>query len=150
MKAKKTWVLVADGARGRILLNEGPGKGLVPVRGHEFAANHAATHEIGVERPGRVHESTGDGTRHAMAPRVDWHDYGKRQFAKSMALKLNEARYADAFDRLVLVLPPKSLGELRAHLDKKTRARVVAELAKDLTQVPALDLPQHLAGVIRL
>ena len=150
MKAKRTWVLVADGARARILVNEGPGRGLTPALDHEFAASHAPTRDIGVERPGRVHESLGDGTRHAMAPRVDWHDFGKRLFAKSMAEELNKACIAGAFDRLVLVLPPKSLGELRAHLDKKTRARVVAEVAKDLTHVPPRDLSVHLAGVIRL
>lgn len=150
MKAKKTWVLVADGARARIFLNEGPGRGLVPALAHEFAASHAATHEIGAERPGRTHESIGDGTRHAMENPVDWHQFEKTLFARDVAKELNRAAYEGAFDRLVLILPPKSLGELRNALDKHARERVIGELAKDLTHLPAHELESRLGDTIRL
>lgn len=148
MKASTTWILVADGARAQILVNEGPGKGLKPA--HDFAVPHPPSREIGADRPGRVHESLGDGTRHAMEPRVDWHRFEKRLFARDLAKHINKAAYQGAFDRLVLVLPAKSLGDLRAQLDKDTRARVVAELSKDLTNVPRRELPGHLSGVVRL
>lgn len=150
MKAKKTWILVADGARARILLNEGPGKGLAPALGYDFAVSHAPTHEIGAERPGRSHESSGDGSRHAMENRVDWHQFEKQKFARDVAKELNKAAYEGAFDRLVLVLPPKSLGEVRGALDKHARERVVGELAKDLTHLPTQDLEGHLEDTIAL
>ena len=150
MKASTTWILVADGARARILVNEGPGKGLKPSVAHDFAVPQLPSREIGAERPGRVHESLRDGSRHAMEPPVDWHRYEKSLFARDLAKQINKAAYRGAFDRLVLVLPAKSLGDLRAQLNKDTRARVVAELSKDLTHVPLHELPGHLSSVVRL
>jgi protein required for attachment to host cells len=49
---------------------------------------------------------------------------------------------------LVLVAPPKALGRLRVELSKSVRARVSAELAKDLTHLPAQELQEHLGTVI--
>jgi hypothetical protein len=91
MAKKKTWILVADGARARIFINEGPGTGLRGLAGADYEADHRPTHEIGVERPGRTQESLGDGTRHAYAPRVDWHEYEKHLFAKEMARVIDQA-----------------------------------------------------------
>ena len=85
-----------------------------------------------------------------MEPTVDRHRHEKRLFARDLAREINEAAYKGAFDRLVLVLPAKSLGDLRTQLDKDTRARVVAELSKDLTHVPLHELPAHLSSVLRL
>jgi protein required for attachment to host cells len=53
-----------------------------------------------------------------------------------------------AFDRLVLVAPPATMGDLRASLSEQVRARVSAELVADLTKVPINKLDQHLAEVI--
>lgn len=146
---KKTWILVADGARAHILLNRGPATGLEPVGGHDFAAPLPPTRELGSDRPGRTHRSA-DSTRAAMEPRVDWHAYEKHLFAKSMAKVLDEAAMAKAFDRLVLVAPPRVLGELRAALGAQTRALVKAELNKDLTHLAPHELLPHLADVLLL
>ncbi len=132
LKAIRTWIVIADGSRARVLLNEGPGKGLEPVLDHDFAASHPRTSEIGTERPGRVHESSGVGTRHALEPGVDWHTEEKRKFEKEVAKVLNEAAQNGRFDRLVLVSPAKSLGQFRKSLSKLAQARIVGELAKDL------------------
>ena len=64
--------------------------------------------------------------------------------------ELDKASGANAFDRLVLVAPPQTLGELRIALKKRTSARITAELAKNLTNVPIHDLPGHLDGVLAL
>ena len=148
MKPITTWILVADGARARVYENAGPGKGLAPVAGASFAVDHPPSRDIGTERPGRVHESLGDGSRHAIAPRVDWHQHEKHLFAKAMARELGAA--SERYDRLVLVLPPKSLGELRAALDKTAAGKVVATLDKDLTNTPQAALADHIAPVYRL
>jgi protein required for attachment to host cells len=150
MAKKKTWILVADGARARIFVNEGPGTGMRGLAGADYEADHRPTHEIGVERPGRTQESLGDGTRHAYAPRVDWHEYEKHLFAKEMAQVIDQACERGAFDALVLVAPPKALGELRAALGKNALAKVAAELDKDLVNTPEHDLPGHLTEAITL
>jgi len=144
-----TWILIADGARARILCFEGPGKGLTPALDREFATSHAPTREIGEDRPGRTFESA-DGARHAMEPRVDWHRFEKHLFAKNMAEVLEKAAVRDAFDRLVLVAPPQALGDLRAALGRHARERITGEINKDLTSTPIQELPRFLGEVINL
>ena len=83
-----------------------------------------------------------------MAPRVDWHNYEKHLFAKSMAKRLDQAALKKKFDRLILVAPPHTLGELRAALDKQTREKVSAELNKDLTNMSVQDLSAPLSEIL--
>lgn len=149
MKAVRTWIVVADGAKARFLLNQGPGKGLETAPAGDMSADHAATRALGTDRPGRVHDRMGP-ARHAMAPRADWHEQEKTLFADAVAGVLNKSAQAGAFDRLVLVAPAKTLGELRRELDGKTAALVTGELTKDLTQVTDRDLPEYLGEVIAL
>lgn len=149
MKKTVTWILVADGARARILKNEGPGKGLEAAMDQEFRHKLPSTHELGVERPGRVQESA-NAARHAMENPVDWHRFEKEKFAKEMAGVLDKAAAAGAFERLILVAPPRTLGDLRAALGAAAKKKVTAELDKDLTHVPVGDMPGHLGGLLAL
>lgn len=147
MKCKKTWIVIADGARARVILNTGPGKGLKPAFSHEFAASHVPTRAIGSDKPGRSFESA-DGSRHAMEPSVDWHDREKILFIKDVAKVLDKAARDKSFDRLILVAPPEVLGSLRNALKPATRDMVSAELGKDITHVPITKLPGHLSGLL--
>ncbi|MFO1189907.1 MAG: host attachment protein [Alphaproteobacteria bacterium] len=142
-----TWILVADGARARLLVNEGPGKGIRPLEAHENPHMHDRTRDLGTERPGRVQESA-NAARHSMEPRVDWHTWEKHLFAKGLAESLNAAAAAGKFDRLVLVAPPHILGELRVALNKKVREKISGEINKDLTHMPDRDLLAPLGDVL--
>ncbi len=146
-KTKRTWILVADGARALVVLNEGPGKGLKTVPGREIKIDNPPTRDLGTDRPGRSQESVG-GARHAMEPRIDWHEQRKEEFARAIAQKLDEDAAGGRFDRLVLVAPPATLGRIRAALKPATRKRVEGEINKDLTHVPVDQLAGHLADVI--
>ena len=149
MKPIRTLLIIADGAKARFFLNTGPDKGLEPLPSGEMTAGAAPTREIGSDRPGRVHDRMGPG-RHAMAPRTDWHDQEKQQFVRQVAERIDIAARDKAFDRLVLVAPPKALGELRTAMAPQTAKLVAGELAKDLTKVPIQDLPKHLEEIIVL
>jgi protein required for attachment to host cells len=147
MKPTVTWILVADGARARILRNDGPGKGLHPALPQDFAASHAATRDLGTERPGRGH-GPAPGTRHGMQPHADWHEFQKHEFARAMADILNRAAERKEYDRLILVAPPKTLGDLRAELDRHAAALVTGTLDKDLTHLTIGELPDHLGALL--
>ncbi len=149
MKPVRTWVLVADGARARILLNEGPGKGLAPTSIKDFSAPNAPTRDQGTDRPGRVHDRKGQG-RHAMEPRVDWHLFDKKKFAQELATSVNAAALKGSFDKLVLVAPPKTLGDLRGGLNQQAAEKVSAEIPKDYTHVTPKELQDHLSNLIVL
>lgn len=146
MKKTVTWILVADGARARIFKNEGPGKGIQPAVSEEFYKPLPKTSELGADRPGRGHESAST-TRHAVDT-TDWHRFEKEKFAKEMAGILDQAGLSGAYDRLILVAPPKTLGDLRSALSPATRKKVSGEIDKDLTAVTLGELPDHLGSVL--
>ena len=144
-----TWILVADGARARVLANEGPGKGLVDAFDQDFIGARDLMREMVSDQAGRQQESATTG-RHAIEPKTDWHRFEKHQFAKRMAEILERAAVSELYDRLVLVAPPQALGDLRGELGRHAQKRVTGEMDKDLTHVAIHDLPQHLSAIVRL
>jgi len=149
MQKKVTWILVADGARARVLRNEGVGKGLQSALNGEMVHDLPPTRELGTDRPGRA-QQRGTGSRHAIQPHVDWHRFEKEKFSKEMASLIDSAAERGAFHRLVLIAPPRTLGDLRAALGQKARSLVLAEIDKDLTHVTIQELPDHLTRVVAL
>ena len=149
MKPKKTWILIADGARARVVQNDGPGTGVESVFPYDFATSSAPTRERGTERPGRTH-ARGGGQQTAYQPREDWHTFEKGKFATEMAHMLNERAECRAFDQLILVAPAKTMGVLRAAIRGPVGGRVIGEVLKDLTHLKPHELKPHLGGIIRL
>lgn len=150
MKKAVTWIVVADGARAHIVRQIGTGTPLQSVPGQDFInPEPQRTRARGTDRPGRAFDSAGVGHRHGVE-QVDWHRFEKKKFARSIAEHLEHAAEARAFDKLVLVAPPETLGEIRANLGKHGNARVGGQVAKDLTQVPVPDLAGHLGNAVRV
>ena len=145
MKPIKTWVVVADGARARIVLNRGPGKGFEALNDMIFQAPHPPTKEIMTDKPGRTFESVGR-LRHAKQPRSDAHQNLKEDFTRMLAKTLE--RHADDYDRIILVAPPPTLGSLRQSIPKRIADKIHGELAKDLTHTPNTELGNHLKDLI--
>jgi protein required for attachment to host cells len=148
MKPTRTWILIADGARARILENDGPGSGLNAVEGMTFHGDHASTHEILSDRAGRTHSSVGPG-RSAIEGHSDPHRELKKKFAHQLADVLAQGLERNAYDRLVIVAPPTALGDLRAVLPAAVTAKVSGEVAKDLTKTPNGEVAEHLKDVLR-
>lgn len=147
MKAVRTWVLIADGARARILENTGPGHGLSPVEGMVFQGDHAATHDLVSDREGRSYSSHGPG-RSAVQSRSDPHRELKSSFAHHLADVLAGALEQKSFDRLIIAASPVTLGDLRAAMSDHVRAKVSGEVAHDLTKIPNNDVADHLKAVL--
>ena len=139
MKPIKTWIVVADGSRARAVVNTGPNTGLKLAGKEMFSANSSPAREMGTDRPGRVHDRKGPG-RHAVAPHSDLHVFEKTRFAKEVAALLNKAVLEKWFDRLVLIAPAKTLGDLRAMISDQVRERVTAELVQDYTHLKLSEL----------
>lgn len=145
MKPTTTWIVIADGARARIMQNNGPGKGVEPVKDLVFEGDHSPSIDIQADKPGRSFDSVGN-ARHAMTPTSDAHDELKAKFVKQIASALEDR--LDAYNRLILVAPPKALGLLRKSLPAPVVNKVKGELGKDLTQLPNAELPPHLDGLL--
>jgi protein required for attachment to host cells len=149
MKPHRTWIVIADSGRGRVLEHIDGGRGAHPVAGLAFEADLPPTHDIVTDRRSRAFEK-GNPTRHAIEPKTDPREQLKRQHLAALADALDARLAAGAFDRLVLVAPPHALGVLRDCLTDKLRSAVKGELAKDLTRTPDHELAGHLEPVIRI
>jgi protein required for attachment to host cells len=148
-KPKKTWIVIADGMHARILHQEKRGAPLAAALDQEFVnpAMHGFDRDLKSDAPGRAFDS-GSGARHSMEPRTDPKTHERQVFARRVAEVVNQAAGRRAFDRLILVAPPKMLGELRASLDRQAQERVAGELDRDLIKTPIAELPEHLASVL--
>jgi protein required for attachment to host cells len=146
MKHPRTWYVVADGGRARVLQKREGRDGFDIQLELVSTEIHSSTRDLGAERPGRGHESA-NAAHHAVEPREDLHRAEKLQFVDEVAEALNQANARGAFDRLILVAPARALSELRDALDAETGRKVVGELQKDLTKAPVADLAQHFADV---
>lgn len=147
MKRTKTWVRIADGARARVLQNDGPGHGLRAVEGLVFHGDHSATHALVSDREGRSYSSHGAG-RSAIDSHSDPHRELKKKFAHRLADMLARGLEQHTYDRLIIVAPPGALGDLRAAISGHVRAKVVGEVAHDLTKTPNGEVADHLKGVL--
>jgi protein required for attachment to host cells len=149
MKAKKTWIVVADGDQAKIFEHDGPGKGLQAVKDVNLEQDHLRARDIMSDKPGRA-GGTAPGSRTAMDYRTDPVDVRERRFVERLAELLEQKRQDGAFDRLVIAAAPAALGDLRPALGEDLKATILAELPKDLTNVPLPRLAEHLDGVIAI
>jgi len=147
MKPQRTWILIADGGRARVVEATGVGHGLHEVEASEAANPAPRSHLLGRAPSGRVYESVGH-QRHAITPRQDPHQALETSFAIQIAARLDSALKNDSYDRLVLVAPAHMLGDLRGAVTPEVRKVILAEVSKDLTKVPNNEIAGHLAGVM--
>jgi protein required for attachment to host cells len=137
------WVVVGDGEKALFFRNEGtpahPNLQVLEV----LEQDNPKTSEQGSDRPGRAFASVG-GRRSALQE-TNWHKLEKHRFAKEIAEALYQAAHRGEYAKLVLAAPPMTLGDLRKALHKEVADRVVAEVAKDLTNMPPPEIERVLA-----
>lgn len=74
------------------------------------------------------------GARHSSsAANPDASQSEEDSFAAATAAMLNTQALENKFDALIVIAAPRTLGELRKHWHKALEAKLVGELAKDLT-----------------
>ena len=136
--ANGTWILVGDGRRAMVLRNDGlaesPNLHCIATR----ETRNPPTREQGSDAPGRAFASVG--ASRAAFTTTDWHDEAERRFAASLAADLNAAAHDGRFEDLIVVAPPRILAELREDLSGEARARLRAEIDKDLTRHTIADI----------
>ena len=137
-----TWILVADHQHAEFFENDGPNRGIRKMDDLSFDTHLHANQDIVSDRPGRS-VSANDGRRHGFQPTSDPH----RQEGIAFIERFSDvvAKSIDDYDRLIVIAPPRALGELRQTLSDSLRTKVVAELAKDMTKASPDDILAHLA-----
>ena len=140
----KTWILVADGEKALFMENIGDGE--LPnfeIRRIEEQDN-PPSREQGANMPGRM--SSGGSSHRSAVEDTDWHELGKERFAAELSEMLYKMAHRGQFKKLVIVAPPKILGEMRQKLHKEVQDTIVGEIAKDLTNHPLDEIEKLLAA----
>ncbi|UAK22937.1 host attachment family protein [Sphingomonas nostoxanthinifaciens] len=122
-------ILVADGAKMLFFRNEGDAQqpNLQVVAAEQQADE--ADRDIKSAPAGRMPGGNN-------ADESDFHQQAEDRFAVEAAERVNRGALADEFETLIIVAPPRTLGELRRHFHAKAQAKITAEIAKDLTNHP--------------
>jgi protein required for attachment to host cells len=137
-------VLVGDGQKALFLRNRGSALDVDLVVEQILEQDNPATREQGTDRPGQSTASPAV-ARSAME-QVDWHHIAKERFANEIAEALYRHAHANLFDRLIIIAPPKILGQLRKACHAEVVARIAAEIPKELTSHPVSEIAKLVAA----
>lgn len=138
-----SFVLVADGRKSLFFRNEGDG--MQPVLKMVTGLEHPNPADRDQKTGPAGQASSPQGQSHSSMGEDDFHDQEEARFAAELADGLKRRALANEFEKLVIVAPPRTLGEIRKHLHKEVEARVTAELPKDLTGHPVDQIERILA-----
>jgi len=135
------FVLVADGRKALFFRNEGDADFL------NLQVEHAAEQINPADRDQKTDAAgAASSTRMGTMEEVDFHQQEEDRFAAATADMLKRRALANEFESLIIVAPPKTLGELRRHYHKEVSNRLTGELAKDLTGHPVPEIEKALSA----
>lgn len=159
------FVVVADGRKMLFLRNEGdavhPNLQVERKRVQDNpkdsdqktdAAGGASSTQSGAGAPavaqGGSQHALGGGAQFAPSrgtmEETDFHQLEEDRFAAETAELLNARALNNDFESLIIVAPPKTLGELRKHYHKEVENRLAGEIDKDLTRHTIPEIEQAL------
>jgi protein required for attachment to host cells len=137
-------VLVADGKKLLWLRNNGDSEMLdLRTESHDERPD-PMDREIKTDAPGTQSPSVGSG-RDTMGE-ADFHQQGEDRWIREAAEGVNRRALENDFEALVVVIPPKALGEFRKKLHKEAERRIVLTVNKTMTDRPIPDIEELLVG----
>ena len=139
----KTWVVVAESSRAKIYeINKNKSNtNLKELSGFTHSISRSHKQDLSAE-----HQKE---SRHSqLTSSLDSHKSHEREtFARSISQYLNSARNQGKFNKLILMSPPKFLGDLRKNLGHETNKYVVSEIDKNLVRHKIKDIKSHIPAI---
>jgi len=137
-------VLVADGRKMLFLRNDGD------AAYPNLKVEHAQEQENPADRD-HVSDDAGRassplGASQSSMGRADAHQVEEDRFAADAADLLKRRALKNDYESLIVIAPPRTLGELRKHYHKEVADRLAGELDKDLTGHPIPDIEKAIAA----
>ena len=127
-----SFVVVADGAKMLFFRNEGDAEFLKLEIERKREQENLPDRDLKTSDRGRTFDASGGAGRSAYEE-TDFHQLEEDRFAAETAELLKTRALRNDFESLIIVAPPKTLGELRKHYHKEVEKRLTGEIAKDLT-----------------
>ena len=162
---KKTYVVVADAVRARFFRVSPPEyrfeechsdmaqhvpqppHSTLKEEGEDLVSLQGRTTQASRGDMGRSHESASP-TRHVIESHSTDAALDRAAFARRIGDHLQQELRDDPFDRLVLVMPDRMLGDMRQHLSKPLKSIVTHELDHDWTSLPPSTLQDRLRDTL--
>lgn len=141
-----TWILVANGAQATIYHAKN-NHVLQEVEQFSHPESRMRTSELVSDRQGRGHESNTNG-RYALPATTSPKEVEFASFAKTISNYLEEALKESKFSKLYVAASPHFLGLLREAFSSGTTRLIAGEIDKDITQLDASRVREHLPEVI--
>ena len=139
-----SFVMIADGRKSLFFRNEGDGEFPHLIVERKEIHENPKNADQKSDATGSAHSSFGT-VRSAFSD-TDFHQLEEDRFAGEMAEMLKQRALRQEFDSLIIVAPPKTLGELRKHYHKEVEKRITAEIAKDLTGHPVEEIEKIISA----
>jgi protein required for attachment to host cells/ribosome-associated translation inhibitor RaiA len=147
-RQKTTWIAVLDGTQARFFALRKNDDGRIFEETAEALSADLPRYSRD-ERSDRPSRAFAVGkARGAVEPRHDYNKLAKHNFTREVAGTLDAACADRRYDRLVLVAPPRSLGELRELLSERVQASLAHEVPKNLTKLGPDALRKKLSGLL--
>lgn len=129
-------VMVADGRKMLLFRNAGDeAYPRLEVVKHE-TRDIGPDSQMSEDEPGTFHDMGAGMQQRSAYENTSFHQLEEDRLAADAADELRRRALAHEYEKLIVVAPPKSLGEMRKHYHKEVAARIVGEIAKDLTGRP--------------
>jgi protein required for attachment to host cells len=138
-----TFVVVADGKKMLFFRNEGDADYPKLEVERKREQEDLKDAEMKTDEPGRTFDASG-GAGRSSYEETDFHQLEEDRFAHETADMLKRWALRNDFESLIVVAPPRTLGELRKHYHKEVEKRLAGEIAKDLTGHPVPEIEKIL------
>ena len=144
-KTPRIWILAADNHLARIYKKINIHMKLI---GEAEPDINSIETKINNKTMGRMVSAAGSTVHHKFEPYTNESRQEELHFAREISDFLAQIETADVFDRLVVIAPPKMLGDLRSNFSKLVKNRIVAEVDKDLTKLNDKDFEKAVKKII--
>ncbi len=135
---KITYILVSNGSKANIYISNMNKHNLTLINTLESQTARMHSYELGSKKPHGIFE------RNTPESRVDLRAKEEEKFIHCVAELLNKDAATGQFQSLVLISPPKILGNLRRMLKKITTKSVIKEIKKDLVHMDEQNLKTYI------
>lgn len=143
----RTWIVLAESSRARILEAASPSSPLQEVAAFEHPEGRAHESDLTSDLPGsRV--ASGGASRRGMTQATSPKQEQAIVFARELARRLDSDLMDGRYHRLILAAAPKFLGHLRNELSTMTSGVVAFEYAKNWLHDDPKTIREHLPAYL--
>lgn len=142
---RDTWIFVGDGRKALFFRNEGNVNQLKLKTEQVFhSPEQGRTRELGADKPGRTRQRLASEV--SAMDQTDWHEIAEDRFAAEVGEIVQKLCRNGTIKKLILVAPPRALGDLRRNIPDSLHSAILAEINKDLTKHPVDQIERLLSA----